>query len=137
MLKDRNNSSFYGCLYGRRDVFQDGTFARTGRSTGSRHACISLKFITFRLYGDNVSSSGVPVPSTGLPAKAGQFLSCKHTVPLCRDDIMTLQIVPGRNIQRDEKRPIPANVPSRLPYKQPLGPVHTRKCFPACLYCFK
>ena len=31
-----------------------------------------------------------------VPAKAGQFLSYKHSVPLCRDDIMlTLQIVPG------------------------------------------
>ena len=48
--------------------------------------------------------NGVPVRSTGIPEKAGQFLSCKHSVPLCRDDIMlTLQIVlgeivPGRNI---------------------------------------
>ena len=42
----------------------------------------------------------IPVErSTGIPAKAGQFLSCKHTVSLCRDDIMlTFQIVLGRNI---------------------------------------
>ena len=40
--------------------------------------------------------TGIPVRSTGTLAKVGQFLSCKHSVPLCRDDIMlTLQIVPG------------------------------------------
>ena len=40
--------------------------------------------------------SRIPVRSTGIPAKAGQFLSYKHSVPLCRDDIMlTLQIAPG------------------------------------------
>ena len=38
-----------------------------------------------RLYGNNFVR----------PGKAGQFLTCKHSVPLCRDDIMlTLQIVP-------------------------------------------
>ena len=39
-----------------------------------------------------------PVPSRqkGILGKAGQFLSYKHSVPLCRDDIMlSLQIVPG------------------------------------------
>ena len=39
---------------------------------------------------------GITVRSTGIPTKAGQFLSYKHSVPLRRDDIMlTLQIVPG------------------------------------------
>ena len=43
-----------------------------------------------------VRQSGIPVRSTGILAKAGEFLSYKHSVPLCRDDIMlTLQIVPG------------------------------------------
>ena len=61
-------------------------------------------FVPFRLYGKKfagmffVSSrkSGIPVRSTEIPAKAGQFLSHKHFVPLSPDDIMlTLQIVPG------------------------------------------
>ena len=43
--------------------------------------------------------SGIPVRSTGIPAKTRQFLSYKRSVPLCLDDIMlTLQIVPGRYI---------------------------------------
>ena len=43
-----------------------------------------------------VRQSGIPVRSTGILAKAGEFLSYKHSVPLCRDDIMlTLQIVLG------------------------------------------
>ena len=62
----------------------------------------------------------VPVPSTGIPAKAGQFLSCKHSIPLCQDDIMlTLQSVepgmknvPSRQTSCPGKRPVPANVPS-------------------------
>ena len=71
---------------------------------GSRHACIYLLFVPFRLYGKNFAGtffvpsrqSGIPVRSTGIPAKAGQFLSYKRSVPLCRDDIMlTLQIIPG------------------------------------------
>ena len=42
--------------------------------------------------------NGILVRSTGIPAKAGQFLSYKYSVPLCRDDIMlSLQIVPGEN----------------------------------------
>ena len=72
-----------------------------------------------------------PGSLNGDPAKAGQFLSYKHSVPLCRADIMLTfktipgEIVPGRNILMytwDEKRLVPANVPSRLPYKQPLRP---------------
>ena len=40
--------------------------------------------------------SEFPVRSTLIPAKAGQFSSCKHPVPLCRDNIMlTVQIDPG------------------------------------------
>ena len=65
---------------------------------------VYMLFVLFRLYGKNFAGtffvpsrqSGIPVRSTGIPAKAGQFLSYKHSVPLCRDDIMlTLQIVPG------------------------------------------
>ena len=61
-------------------------------------------FVPFRLCGKNFArtffvpsrQSGIPVRSTGIPAKAGQFLSYKRSVPLCQDDIMlTLQIVPG------------------------------------------
>ena len=44
--------------------------------------------------------SGIPVRSTGIAAKAGPFLSYKHSIPLCRDDIMLgLQIVPGEIVQ--------------------------------------
>ena len=60
--------------------------------------------------------------------KAGQFLSHKHSVQLCGDDIMlTLQIKSQvkssleENIlmyTRDEKRPVSANIPCRVPYKQ-------------------
>ena len=69
-----------------------------------RCTCIYILFVPFRLYGNNFAGmffvpsrqSRIPVRSTGIPAKAGQFLSYKHFVPLCRDDIMlTLQIVPG------------------------------------------
>ena len=68
------------------------------------------------------------------PGKAGQFLShiYKHSVQLCEDDSMlTLQIKSWvkssleENIlvyTRDEKRPVSANIPSRLPYKQFLNP---------------
>ena len=85
-----------GCLFGRRD----GTFP----GTGSRHACIYLLFVPFRLYGNDFAwmffvlsrQSGIPIRSTGFPGKAGQFLSYKHSAPPCRDDIMlSLQIVPG------------------------------------------
>ena len=49
--------------------------------TGSRHTCIYLLFVPFRLYGNNFSGTffvpsrqnGIPVRSTGIPAKAGQF----------------------------------------------------------------
>lgn len=37
---------------------------------------------------------------TRIPAKVGQLVSCKHCVPLCRDDIMlALQIVSGENVE--------------------------------------
>ena len=62
-----------GCLYRRRDV----TFAGTGRFPGSRHACIYRLFVPFRVYGKNFAGtffvpsqqSGIPVRSTGIPAK--------------------------------------------------------------------
>ena len=66
----------------------------TGRYMGFRHACIYPLVVPFRLYGKNFAwtffvpswQNGIPVRSTGIPAKAGQFLSYKHSVPLCRDD---------------------------------------------------
>ena len=65
----------------RRDVCRDGTFAETGclpgreRLPGSRHACISLIFFTFRLYGKNVFWDVFrPIPAKWDPGKAGQYL---------------------------------------------------------------
>ena len=69
---------------------------------------------------------GIPVRSTRIPAKAGPFLSYKHSIPLCRDDIMLrLQIVPGE-IVRDGVFAGNENVstfskPSR-PGKHPVPP---------------
>ena len=102
-----------------RAVYMGGeTFAGTGRLPGrdvkrdlAMHVHIS--YLSRSVYMERMFAgtffvpsrpSGIPVRSTGIPAKAGQFLSYKHSVPLCRDDIMlTLQIVlgeivPGRNI---------------------------------------
>ena len=47
------NLELRGCLYGRRDR----TFAGTGRQKGSRHACIYLLFVPFRLYGKNFAGT--------------------------------------------------------------------------------
>ena len=70
-----------GCLYRSRfpgrDICWDGTFAGTGRFPGSRHACIYRLFVPFRVYGKNFlgtffvpsQQSGIPVRSTGIPAK--------------------------------------------------------------------
>ena len=78
------------CLYERRD----GTFAGTGRWTGSRHVYISIIFITRRLYGSGTffvpsRASGIPVCATGIPPQPGLFLSCKH-------------LLPGRDGRRDD-----------------------------------
>ena len=75
-----------GCLPGR-DVKRDLAM----------HVYNYLLFVPFRLYGKNFAGTFfVPSRQSGIPAKAGQFLSYKRSVPLCRDDIMlTLQIVPG------------------------------------------
>ena len=68
------------------------------------HACIYLLFVPFRLYGEKFTGtffvpsrqSGIPIRSTGIRAKVGQFLSYKHSVPLSWDGIMlSLQIVSG------------------------------------------
>ena len=62
---------------------------------------VYISYLSRSVYMERISSrqSGTPVRSTRTPAKAGQFLSYKHSVPLCRNDIMlTLQIVLGRNI---------------------------------------
>ena len=71
-----------------------------------------LLFVPFRLYGNNFVGTFF-VPRTGKEGsrftepgltKVGQFLSYKHFLPLCRDDIMLIlrivpgEIVPGRNI---------------------------------------
>ena len=47
------------------------------------HIYIYILFVPFQL-------SGIPVRTTEIPAKTRQFLSYKHSVPLCRDDIMTI-----------------------------------------------
>ena len=39
------------------EAVRDGTFAGTGRQTGSRHACIYLLFVPFRLYGKNFAGT--------------------------------------------------------------------------------
>ncbi len=57
------------CLYERRD----GTFAGTGRWPGSRHAYVSIVFITCCLYGGGTffvpsRLGGIPVSATGIPA---------------------------------------------------------------------
>ena len=92
-----------GCLYGRRD----GTFAWTERKRDLvMHVYIS--YLSRSVYMERILPGcfssrpskvhGITVRSTGIPTKAGQFLSYKHScsVPLRRDDIMlTLQIVPG------------------------------------------
>ena len=76
----------------------------TGRLPGrdvkrdlAMYVYIYLLFVPFRLYGNNFDGTFfIPSRQSGIPAKAGQFLSYKHSVPLCRDNIMlTLQIVPG------------------------------------------
>ena len=103
-------------------VYRNGTICRHGTLNGiSPCMYIYLLFVTFRLYGNNFArtffvqsrQSGIPVRSTEIPAKAGQFLLYKHSVPLCRDDIMlTLQIVAGKNnpgwkASRPGEHPVP------------------------------
>ena len=81
-----------GCLPGR-DVKRDRAMhvyiSYLSRSVYMERMLTGTFFVPFR-------QSGIPVRSTGIPGKAAQFLSCKHSVPLCRGDMMlTLQIVPG------------------------------------------
>ena len=53
---------------------------------------IYISYLSHSVYMERM----LPVRSTGIPAKVGQFLSYKHSIPLYWDDIMlTLQIVPG------------------------------------------
>ena len=59
----------------------------------------------------------VPSRQSGIPVKAGQFLSYKHSVQLCRDDIMlTLQIksrVKSSRVETFSCKPGVKSVPSR------------------------
>ena len=103
----------------------------TGRLPGSRYACIYLLFAPFRLHGKNFSRMFfVPSWQTEIPAKAGQFLSCKHSVPLCRGDIMlslqSVRRVKSSRIETFSCKPGMKNVPSRpvpsRPGKHPVPP---------------
>ena len=121
---------FWGCLYGRRDGTLPG---RDVKQDLAMHVyTVYLLFVAFCLYGKNFSGtffvlsrqSGIPVRSTGIPAKAGQFLSYKHSVPLCRDNIMWVcKLSRGKSsrLETFSCKPGLKNVPSRLPYKQPLN----------------
>ena len=71
-----------GALPGR-DVSRDG--ALPGRD-------VYISYLSHSVYMERI----LPGRFSSRPGKTGQFLSYKHSVPLCRDDIMlTLQIVPG------------------------------------------
>ena len=53
---------------------------------------VYISYLSRSVYMERI----LPGRFSSRPGKAGQFLSYKHSVPLCRDDIMlTLQIVPG------------------------------------------
>ena len=102
MTTFKYNIQLRGCLYaGRRD----------GTLNGSRHACIYLLLVLFRLYGKNFAETffvpprqiGILVRTTEILVKAGQFLWYKHSVPLCRDFILyyvMLCYAINRNIKR-------------------------------------
>ena len=89
----------------------------TGRLTGrdvKREPTMHVYIVS--LYHGNPISAEPSLRKQTAPTatKTGQFY---HVIFI----MLTLQIVPGRNIlmqTRDKKSPIPANVPSRLPYKQ-------------------
>ena len=60
---------------------------------------VYISYFSRSVYMERIFPGRFSSRQTGIPAKAGQFLSYKHSVPLCRDDIMlTSQIAPGRNI---------------------------------------
>ena len=75
-----------------RDVCLDGTLNGISPCTYN----ISLIFNTFRLYGKNfchdvfrrVPEKRDPGSLNWDPGKTGQFVLCKHSVPLCREDIL-------------------------------------------------
>ena len=60
-----------GCLYGSRD----GTFADTGRYSGSRYVYVSIILIAF-VYMKRPGSFSSRLG--GISAQAGRFLSCKR-----------------------------------------------------------
>ena len=122
-----------GCLYGRRggtfagtDVKRDGMFAgtdvkRDGTFAGTdvkRDLAMRLYFCPVPFTWKNFARSFfVPSRQSGIPVKAGQFLSYKHSVQLCRDDIMlTLQIksrVKSSRVETFSCKPGVKSVPSR------------------------
>ena len=76
-----------------RDVKQD--FAKHGLISYLFHSVYMEKPFAGTIFVPSWRN-GIPVRSTRIPAKAGQFLSYKQSVPLSWDDIMlTLQIVSG------------------------------------------
>ena len=70
-----------------------GTGRLTGRDVKRDLAMhVYICYLSRSVYMERI----LPGRFSSRPGKAGQFLSYKHSVPLCRDDIMlTLQIVPG------------------------------------------
>lgn len=83
---------------------------------GSRHACMSFIFITFRLYENVCRDFFHPIPAKRDlgslkrdPAKAGQFLSCYADFANCPGEI-----VPGKTFSctHGVKKTSP---PSKLP----------------------
>ena len=73
-----------------------------------------VTFIMERMFRPISAEPSLRKQTAPTATKTGQFY---HVIFI----MLTLQIVPGRNIlmqTRDKKSPIPANVPSRLPYKQ-------------------
>ena len=57
---------------------------------------VYISYLSRSVYMERILPEGFSSRQTGIPAKAGKFLSYKHSVPLCRDDIMlALQIVPS------------------------------------------
>ena len=117
------------CLYERRD----GTFAGTGRWPGSRHAYVSIVFITYCLYGGGTffvpsRLGGIPVSATGIPPRRD---GTKNVPPPYKQyAIKTIETYTCRD---PGHRPVSVNVPSRLSYKQALNvsscPARDNCCF--------